>query len=150
MMNLNADLRQMYPLLLLFALLLASAIVLLYLTLRELPEVQTAPELASNQTSVAHAETIDNEKAADISAMRWQAMARFYEEQGLLTRDPFDYEQAAEQTAFRWQAMAEAYQRHGLLNYRSNPDDVMAFRWLAMARAYERAGLLNDQTNVGN
>lgn len=120
-MNLRANLRQMTPLL--FALFLVSVIALLFLNLRELPEVQMVPELARNQVSVANPEAVDNEKAADISAMRWQAMARFYEEQGLLTRDPFDYEQAADQTAFRW---------------------------LAMARAYERAGLLNDQIDAGN
>ena len=146
-MNLRTNLRQMTPLLFV---LLASAIALLFLNLRDSPEIPTVPELASNQDSVANAEAVDKEKAADISAMRWQAMARFYEKQSLLTRDPFDYEQAADQLAFRWQAMAEAYQRHGLLNYSSNPDDVMAFRWLAIAKGYERAGLLNDQINTGN
>ena len=145
-MNLRASFRQMTSLL--FALILMSAIALLFLYLGDQPTIQIAPELASNQASVANAEV--NEKAADISAMRWQAMARFYQGQGLLTRDPFDYGQAADQVAFRWQAMAEAYQRHGLLNYGSNPDDVMAFRWQAMAKAYEKAGLLNDQSDAGD
>ena len=147
-MNQKTKLRRMTPLL--FALLLAGMIVLLNLNLRQLARVQIAPELTGSQDSVGSGEATDNRNAADVSATRWQAMARFYEEQGLLTRDPFDYEHASDHLAFRWQAMAEAYQRHGLLNYSSNPDDVMAFRWLAMARAYERAGMLNDQIDAGN
>jgi hypothetical protein len=54
----------------------------------------------------------------EATAYRWLAMARFYEQHGMLTREPFDYEQAAEDLAFRWRAMAEWYERMGLLNER--------------------------------
>jgi putative heme degradation protein len=84
--------------------------------------------------------------AADLSAARWQAMAEFYEEQGMLTRDNFDYEQAAENSAARWQAMAEFYEEQGMLT-RDNFDyeqaaDLSATRWQAMAEFYEEQGLL--------
>ena len=51
------------------------------------------------------------EHDAEISAMRWQAMANYYEDSDLLTRDDFDYEAAANNSAFRWQAMADYYAR---------------------------------------
>ena len=51
------------------------------------------------------------EHDAEISAMRWQAMANYYEDNDLLTRDDFDYEAAANNSAFRWQAMADYYAR---------------------------------------
>jgi hypothetical protein len=51
------------------------------------------------------------EHDAEISAMRWQAMANYYEDNGLLNRDTFDYEAAANNSAFRWQAMADYYAR---------------------------------------
>lgn len=147
-MNQKVTSRNMIPLL--FGLLLLGVIGLLALSFGNSPAIQLSPDLSSNQAIATNAEAFDYEEAADISASRWGAMARFYEEQGLLTRDNFDYEQAAEDMAYRWQAMAEAYGRHGLLNYRDNPDDVMAYRWNAMARAYEKAGLLNDQMDPGD
>jgi hypothetical protein len=51
------------------------------------------------------------EHDAEISAMRWQEMANYYEDNGLLTRDTFDYVAAANNSAFRWQAMADYYAR---------------------------------------
>lgn len=89
-------------------------------------------------------QAFDYEQAADVSAARWQAMARFYEQAGLLTKDNFDYAQAAENMAIRWVAMAEAYERMGLLNEEMDPGEIMGYRWLAMARAYEKWGMLND------
>lgn len=82
-------------------------------------------------------------EAAELSAARWQAMAEFYEENGMLTRDSFDYVQAAELSAHRWQAMARFYEENGLLNNKMNPGELSAYRWNAMARAYERMSLLN-------
>lgn len=56
-----------------------------------------------NETHTAY------EHDAEISAFRWQAMATFYEDNDLLTRDVFDYAAAANNSAFRWQAMADYY-----------------------------------------
>lgn len=145
-MNQKVSLQQMIPLL--FGLMLAGAIMLLVLNFGSPPAVRLAPDLAGDQTAATVTEDFDYEQAADISAMRWQAMARFYEAQWLLTRDDFDYEQAAEYMAFRWQAMAKFYEKQGLLtrddfDYEQAAEN-MAFRWLEMAKAYERMGLLND------
>lgn len=113
------------------------------------PEIDLSLNLPVNVTGVTEAEAFDYERAAEITGIRWQAMARFYEEQGLLTRDNFDYEQAAENVAYRWQAMARFYKDQDLLtrddfNYELSADQ-MAYRWLAMARYYESLGLLNER-----
>ena len=142
-MNQKFTSQQTIPLLL--GLLLVGAIVLLVLNLSNPPAIQMAPDLSGNRPAVTTEESFDYDQAADISAMRWQAMGKFYQAQGLLTRDDFDYEQAAELTAYRWNAMAEAYEKMGLLNDRMDPSDLMAYRWLAMAKAYERMGLLNNK-----
>lgn len=89
----------------------------------------------------------DYEAAANLSAYRWQAMANFYEDNGLLTRDDFDYEAASNLSAYRWQAMANFYKDNGLLT-RENFDyeaaaNLSAYRWQAMASYYEKHGLLN-------
>lgn len=127
-----------------FILLLALLGVTL-LILNNLP----APVFEGNWETSAGLEAFDYERAADISAQRWQAMAHYYEAQGLLTRDAFDYEQAAENSAYRWQAMARYYDEHGLLtrdafDYEQAAENS-AYRWQAMARAYERMGLLNER-----
>ena len=142
-MNQKFTAQQTIPLLL--GLLLVGAIVLLVLNLGNPPAIQMAPDLSGNRPAATTEETFDYEQAADVSAMRWQVMGKFYKAQGLLTRDDFDYEQADELMAYRWNAMAEAYEKMGLLNERMDPSDLMAYRWLAMARAYERMGRLNDK-----
>jgi hypothetical protein len=100
---------------------LATAIliaVLGWLVLQSPAVVLPAAAPRAQQSSAASAEIVSTEAAADISAARWLAMARFYEENGLLTRDPFDYERAADISAARWLAMGKAYERMGLLNER--------------------------------
>jgi hypothetical protein len=77
----------------------------------------------------------------DILAYRWLAMAKVYEEKGMLNNRLDD----SELLAYRWNAMAQAYEDNGMLNYHSNPDDLLAYRWNAMAKAYEKMGLLNDK-----
>jgi hypothetical protein len=101
---------------------------------------------ASAQTELDQApvhDCFDYEAAAENSAFRWLAMARFYESHGLLNQrtDPDD------SLAFRWQAMARFYESHGMLNQRTDPDDALAFRWQAMARFYESHGMLNQRTD---
>ena len=103
----------MIPLLL--ALLLLGVLGLLVLRFSNTPAIQPALNLSRSQTSAANSDAFDYERAADISAIRWQAMANYYEEHGLLTRDDFDYMQAADISAMRWQAMANYYEEHGLL-----------------------------------
>lgn len=142
-MNQKLTLQQTIPLLL--GLLLIGVVVFLILNLNNPPAIQMAPDLSSNRPAATTEEYFDYEQAADISAMRWQEMAKFYEGQGLLTRDNFDYEQAAEIMAYRWNAMAESYEKMSLPNDRIDPNDLMAYRWQAMARAYEEMGLLNDK-----
>lgn len=137
-MNQKVSFQQMIPLL--FVLLIVGTVALLIVNLNSAPAIQVAPVISDNQ-----AELFDYEQAANVSAQRWLAMAKFYEEEGLLTRSTFDYQQAADVKAFRWQAMAKEYERLGLLNFSNNPDDAMAYRWQAMAEAYERMGLLNEQ-----
>jgi hypothetical protein len=93
--------------------------------------------------AVAASEAVSDfnyEQAAEITAYRWQAMARAYEEHGLLN----DAQDPGEISAYRWNAMAAAYEKLGLLNNDTSPGDLMAYRWLAMARSYEKNDLLNE------
>jgi hypothetical protein len=46
-------------------------------------------------------DNFDYEKAADVSAARWQAMGEFYKDSELLTRDDFDYAAAADASVLR-------------------------------------------------
>ena len=101
---------------------------------------------ANAQTELDQApvhDCFDYEAAADNSAFRWLAMARFYERHGMLNQhtDPDDA------LTFRWLAMARFYESHGMLNQHTDPDDALTFRWLAMARFYESHGLLNQHTD---
>ena len=143
-MNQRMNLQQIGPLL--FVVLLFAALGLWVvvsrgtpLSLAPLPDAKTA-----DRTSGA---AFDAAEAADLSAARWLAMARFYEMNGMLTRDPFDYEEASKNQAARWQAMARYYETNGKLT--RDPFDyeeaaeISAYRWEAMAKAYERMGLLN-------
>ena len=126
-MNQKVILKQMIPFM--FILLLVGGVMIFALSAGSLPASQAASALSASQVSVAGMADFDYEHAAEILAMRWGAMGRFYEAQGLLTRDDFDYERAAEIMAYRWNAMAEVYQRLGLLNDRSYPDDVLVSPW---------------------
>jgi hypothetical protein len=143
MMNQKISLQQTIPLLL--GLLLIGLVVILILNLNNPSAIQIAPDLSGNRPAATTEESFNYEQAAATSAMRWQAMAKFYEAQGLLTRDNFDYEQAAEIMAYRWNAMAEAYENKNLPNDSIDPNDLMAYRWQAMARAYEEMGLPDDK-----
>lgn len=99
--------------------------------------------VAANQfdfVSAAGSDSFDYERAADIHAARWVAMAEGYERMGMLN---FDYEQAANNQAARWVAMGKAYERMGMLNFDyEQAADNQAARWIAMAEAYERMGML--------
>lgn len=77
-----------------------------------LPSLPEAPALGPSKARAASVEGFDAEKAADISAARWLAMAKGYERLGLLN-EKMD---AGDVSAFRWRAMAEGYKRLGLLN----------------------------------
>lgn len=137
MMNQRMTLQQVFPILL--ALLLVAA-ALLALNLDSAPAIQLGSDILGGEAAV-DVEAFDYERAADISALRWQAMAEAYERAGLLN----DRIEPGDASAYRWQAMARAYEQAGLLIDRLDPGDVAAFRWQAMAEAYERAGLLNDK-----
>jgi hypothetical protein len=78
--------------------------------------------------------------AADVSAARWIAAAKFYEANGMLNV----VTDPGDVSAARWQAMADFYEEQGLLNEAVDAGDISAARWLAMAKFYERNGLLND------
>lgn len=92
------------------------------------------------------ASSSDIQDPGDLMAYRWNAMAQFYEKNGMLN-NRLD---AADLMAYRWNAMAQAYKSKGLLNYHDNPDDLLAYRWLATARGYEKLGLLNDGMDPGD
>lgn len=90
----------------------------------------------------------DYEQAADNLAARWITMGRFYEGQGLLTRE-FDAEDTSAQ---RWSAMAKYYEdnslaiakyyeKYGLSQMDS--DEILAYRWNAAAKFYQDKGLLS-------
>ena len=146
-MDQKVSLQQVIPVL--FVLLLVGAIGLLSQRVINPPAIQVISELSRSRAGTTSEKVFNAEQATDLSAARWQAMGRFYEEQGLLTRDNFDYAQAADVSAVRWQAMAKFYEDQGLLT-RDNFDyeqaaDVSAARWQAMAKFYEKHGLLNEK-----
>lgn len=100
--------------------LLISAILLFIVNSNHMVPSPSSSNSSDKLDDATNRDTFDYEQAAEISAMRWLAMAKFYEAQGLLTRDDFDYEEAADLMAYRWQAMAQAYQRMGSLNYKTS------------------------------
>lgn len=146
-MNKSINLQQTAAMLL--ALLLVTATGILVLNTLNPGSIQFSPSLPAGQVRTEEVVGFDYDKAADLSAYRWQAMAQYYKDHGLLTRDDFDYVKAANLLAYRWRAMARFYQDHDMLTraYRASDEaaDNMAFRWLAMARFYEKHGLLNER-----
>lgn len=148
-MNQRMSVQQIIPLLI--ALVAVAVFALVAPHIIQPPAVGIASVFAPERAVETDVEAVDSAHAADLSAARWQAMARYYEAQGLLTRDPFDYEQAAENQAARWLAMGQFYKDRGLLT-RDDFDyeqaaDTTAFRWQAMGKAYENLGLLNYRSN---
>jgi hypothetical protein len=146
-MNTRIQLQQMVAMAI--ALFLVTVIGIVLLNTGVLPTIQLPDGLWNGRSMAANVASSDYTTAADVSAYRWQAMARFYEKNGLLTRDAFNYEQAADNMAARWVAMAKFYEKNGLLtrdafNYEQAADN-MAARWVAMARFYEQHGLLNER-----
>jgi Tfp pilus assembly protein PilE len=84
----------------------------------------------------------------EISAPRWEAIATFYADNDLLTRDNFDYEQAADNSAARWLAKARFFADNELLtreyfDYQQAADNSAA-RWQSMAKFYYQKELLED------
>jgi hypothetical protein len=94
--------------------------------------------------------TFNSAGAADLSAYRWQAMANFYAENGLLNSRTFDSAAAADLSAYRWRAMANFYADNDLLNSRTFDSaaaaDLSAYRWRAMGEFYKENELLNNGT----
>ena len=134
-MNERVRLQQIFPVLLVLVFLVAIG--LLSQQILNPPVVQLSSELSQIPARFISEEAFDAERAADLSAARWQAMGEFYEKNGMLTRDNFDYEKAADLSAARWQAMAKYYADQGLLT-REDFDyekaaDISAARWQAMA-----------------
>ena len=91
--------------------------------------------------------------AADISAYRWQAMAKFYSTyQGNIPAAGVDLTalSAADVSAYRWQAMAKFYSTQqgnipvtgGDLSTLSAAD-ISAYRWRAMAEFYAKQAQAN-------
>jgi hypothetical protein len=71
---------------------------------------------------------------------RWQAMARFYEQQSLATFDLTKLS-AEEVVAYRWEALAHFYNEHpfaGVALTELSADNVSEYRWLAIAQYYEK------------
>jgi hypothetical protein len=141
-MNQRVNSQQIVPLL--FVVFLVAVLGILVAVVSNGTPVSVAPLPPAKMADQTSAAAFNAAEAADLSAARWQAMAKFYEENGMLTRDPFDYQQAAELSEYRWEAMARFYEENGLLNDRMDSGDLSAYRWNAMARAYERMGLLNE------
>lgn len=145
-MNPRVNIQQLVPL---FVVLLFAAVVLLVSVIDKGTPVSVVPHLPAKAVEQTSAVAFDAVEAADPSTARWQAMARFYEKHGMLTRDPFDYEQAEANHVARWQAMAKFYEDRGMLTrYAFDYEQAAAlsvYRWEAMARFYEVNGMLNDE-----
>lgn len=152
-MNQKVNLQQVAPLLIVVLLFVALLALLVPAVGRGTP-VSIAPPPPAKTADLSSVDAFNAAEAADISAARWQAMARFYEEKGLLTRSPFDYKQAAVNQAARWQAMGRFYEEQGMLTRASfshgQAAELSAYRWQAMARFYEEMGWLNDEMDAGD
>ena len=81
-MNQKISLQQVIPVLL--VLLLIGAVGLLSQRGINPPAIQVISELTSSRAGTTSEKVFDSEQAADLSAARWQAMAKFYEKHGLL------------------------------------------------------------------
>ena len=146
-MNQRGTFQHMLPIL--FGLVLVAMLGLLFLS----PGNPLAPPLAFDfsrtSADVTRAEEFDLDQVFYADAMRWQAAADHYAQQGQMALSSFEPAEAAENMAFRWNAMGKFYEDESLLT-RDNFDyeeaaENMAFRWQAMADAYARMGLLNEQ-----
>lgn len=111
-MNTRLDLKQWVVILI--TLVLVTAVGLFILNSGTLPSIELPVGLSADVSTAE--ELFDYDEAVNTLTFRWQAMADFYEKNGLLTRDTFDYDEAAENLAYRWQALAKFYDDHGLLN----------------------------------
>lgn len=141
-MNKSFNLQQVAAMLL--ALLLVTATGILLLNTINPGAIQFSPSLPVRQVRTGDAAGFDYERAADLSVYRWQAMAQFYKDHGLLTRDDFDYVKSANVLAYRWRAMAQFYKDNDMLT-RFDDDaaaDNQAYRWRAMARFYQDHDML--------
>jgi hypothetical protein len=96
-----------------FGVILIALFLLTSCRLGEKAVAATLPEAAGSVSAAS--DPFDYEQAAVNHAARWQAMAQFYADHGMLN-ERFDYEQAADNLAARWQAMGLFYEKNGLLN----------------------------------
>ena len=72
--------------------------------------------------------------AADVSAYRWQALAKFYTGQPAANLATLS---AADVSAYRWQALARFYTGQPAVNLATlSAADVSAYRWQALAKFY--------------
>ena len=93
--------------------------------------------------------------AAEISAFRWNAMARFYTAQGVSTTFLSSLN-AADRTPYRWNALDQERLLRptsvamgvDLTSY--DAADIAAYRWNAMARFYISHGLWNRNSGSSN
>ena len=69
----------------------------------------------SNETQNSLNGDLTSFDAAEVSAYRWNAMAKFYEAQNSLNGDLTSFD-AAEVSAYRWSAMARFYETQSSLN----------------------------------
>ena len=93
--------------------------------------------------AACQAETVDSAKAADIHTARWQAMADYYAQNDLLTRDESVASTIDDEVVRRLgQTALFSAQVHDTFDYEASADNQAA-RWVAMGRYYEKMGLLN-------
>jgi hypothetical protein len=105
-----------------------SALLIIGSALIWLGNYQNAPAVSAKTTDLT---TLD---AADISAYRWEAMAKYYE--GSSVKDLTTLS-AAEISAYRWEAMAKYYEGSSARDLTTlDAADISAYRWEAMAKYY--------------
>jgi hypothetical protein len=144
-MNKNLNLQQMAAMLL--ALLLVTATGILVLNMINPGAIQFSPSLPVGQVRTGDVAGFDYARAADPSAYRWQAMAQYYKDHGMLTRDDFDYVKSASVLAYRWRAMAGFFKDNDMLTRfdTSAAADNLAYRWRAMAQFYKDHDMLTRE-----
>ena len=112
--------------------------------------IATALIATAGFTATVHAQELDQAAIEEAIELRWQAMAEFYESNGMLNTR-FDYEEAVVVQTRRGQSMTDLNETVGMLNSVIDYEEavvVQARRGQAMTAFGDAGGMLNENEPV--
>lgn len=127
------DIRKIYK--------LGSGLWLLILLLSAACNTTTSPNIAlaaEGNSVLTSGQNLTGATPDEMLAFRWQALARFYEDQILQTR-PLTSFTPVEESAYRWQALADFYAGYNPASKpltEFNAEESLVYRWQAIAQFY--------------